>query len=182
MNIEHIWQAYQSSLKAFLLKNVANPADVDDLLQDILIKSYQNLSKLKDSNKVKPWLFQIAQHSIIDFYRKNANKRDAFVDELTDMAIESESHLMSELSQCVLPFINALPEQEAQLLTAIDIEGIAQKQYAAEQGINYSTLKSQVQKSRQQLHQLFNNCCHFEIDNKGQLIDYQSKQRGCHNC
>lgn len=45
MNAEAIWQEYQMSLKAFLHKNVANPDDVDDLLQDILLKSYQNLHR-----------------------------------------------------------------------------------------------------------------------------------------
>ncbi|MCJ8272648.1 MAG: RNA polymerase sigma factor SigZ, partial [Psychrosphaera sp.] len=76
MNLETLWLAYQSNLKAFLHKNVSNPNDVEDLLQEILIKTHQNLGQLKDSKKVKSWLFQIANHTIIDFYRKRGNAQD----------------------------------------------------------------------------------------------------------
>jgi RNA polymerase sigma-70 factor (ECF subfamily) len=54
MTIEKIWSEYRLSLKAFLHSKVSNDSDVDDLLQDILIKSYENLGKLKSGDKIKP--------------------------------------------------------------------------------------------------------------------------------
>ncbi|WP_201778207.1 sigma factor [Thalassomonas viridans] len=53
MTIEPIWQAYKNQLKAFLHANISNPADVDDLLQEILLKSYLNLQTIKDSASIK---------------------------------------------------------------------------------------------------------------------------------
>lgn len=47
LKVEDIWAEYQSSLKAFLYKNVSNHADVDDLLQEILLITYQNLKRVK---------------------------------------------------------------------------------------------------------------------------------------
>ena len=47
MNIEQVWASYKASLKAFLHSCVANPDDVDDLLQEILIKVHQHLPELR---------------------------------------------------------------------------------------------------------------------------------------
>ena len=38
MNIEEVWLEYQHALTRFLKKKVANSADVEDLMQEILLK------------------------------------------------------------------------------------------------------------------------------------------------
>jgi len=180
MNVETIWEEYQSNLKAFLYKNINNQADVDDLLQEILIKTYQNLHKVNDAKKVKSWLFQIANNSIIDFYRKSGKDKALKDNEL--WYNEPQEDVYQQMSQCVMPFINGLNEADKALLTAIEIEGLSQKAYAEKMGVKYSTLKSQVQKSRSQLYALFNQCCHLSLDKKGNLIDIESKTKSCNNC
>lgn len=180
MNAEAIWQEYQTSLKAFLHKNVANPDDVDDLLQDILLKSYQNLHRVNDTKKVKSWLFQIANNTIIDFYRKRSNNRK-LESEVVWHSPDTES-ILQQLSVCAVPFINALPKFEAELLTAIEINGVPQKEYAQQHGINYSTLKSRVQKSRKLLFNLYNDCCDLSLDAQGNVVDFQKKSINCKPC
>ncbi|WP_305830881.1 RNA polymerase sigma factor SigZ [Photobacterium leiognathi] len=176
MNIEQIWSAYQSKLKGYLHNNIANPDDVDDLLQDILIKTHHKLPTLNDESKIKSWLFQIARNTIIDFYRRQQVEREHQDSQENSLwNEEQEQSILQQLSECMSPFINALPEAEAQLLTAIEINGMSQKDYAEQTGIKYSTLKSQVQKSRKSLHQLFNTCCTFSVDSQGNLMDYQPK-------
>ncbi len=64
---EQVWQDYQSNLRAFLKSRVDSPDNIEDLLQDILIKVHRNVSGLKSRDKLKPWLFQIANNTIMDF-------------------------------------------------------------------------------------------------------------------
>jgi len=122
----------------------------------------------------------VANNAIIDFYRKRARARDIDASDLWYSV--DDASIEEELSQCVEPFIKALPEDTAQLITAIDLEGQSQKEYAAEHGISYSTLKSRVQKGRTQLRALFDNCCQFKLDKSGNLIDYDPKSRDCGDC
>ncbi|WP_085300062.1 RNA polymerase sigma factor SigZ [Cognaticolwellia mytili] len=180
MNVESVWREYQASLKRFLHKNVANPDDVDDLLQDILLKSYQNLNHVNDIKKVKSWLFQIANNTIIDFYRKRS-KHHQLENEVLWYSEQDES-ILQQLASCAVPFINALPKFESELLTAIEINGVSQKEYAQQHGIKYSTLKSRVQKSRKLLFGLYNNCCELSLDEHGNLIDFQEKSTYCKPC
>ena len=180
MKIEKVWGEYQVALKRFLLAKVSNEADVDDLLQEVLIKSYNNLHTIKDNGNVKSWLFQVANNTIIDFYRKN--KRIKTLEEHGNWYAEEDSPTTSLLSDCILPFINELPEEQASLLKAVDIDNKSQKAYAEELGISYSTLKSRVQKSRHSLKGIFDGCCHFSIDKRGNLYDFEEKPSGHNPC
>ena len=180
MNIEEIWQEYRSALKRFLHSKVSNEMDVEDLLQDILIKTYSNLHTVKDHKSIKSWLFQIANHVIIDFYRKKGRNQELSPAEL--WMIDKPDEVKDELSDCVAPFIQGLPKEHSELLSAIDLQGKSQKEYAVELGISYSTLKSRVQKSRTLLKKVFDDCCHFKIDKNGSIYDYSQKSEQCGNC
>ena len=180
MTLEAIWQEYRSSLKAFLCSKISNAADVDDLLQEILIKTHQNLTKVRAEESIKSWLFQIANHSIIDFYRRNKTFSELNQEEAVSETVwlkAQERDIKQELSICIEPFIQALDERDGELLTAIDINGESQREYAESLGISYSTLKSRVQKARAQLRSLFDNCCQMQLDRQGNLMEYQSQKR-----
>ena len=180
MNLESIWQEYSTSLRGFLYSRVSNDADVEDLLQEVLIKTHQNLDTVKSSEKIKPWLFQLANNTIIDFYRKKGRARDVSASDLW----YAENHVVveQELAQCVEPFIRALPKKSADLLLAIDIEGQSQKDYAEKAGISYSTLKSQVQRGRAKLRTLIDDCCSLTLDRHGNVVEFQAKSGGCESC
>ncbi len=47
MNIEFVWKEYQAAIRAFLHSRVSDADDVDDLLQDILIKPTKTCMRLK---------------------------------------------------------------------------------------------------------------------------------------
>lgn len=180
MNLEEIWAEYRSALKAFLHSKISNTADVDDVLQDILIKTHKNLSTIRDQQSIKSWLFQTANHTIIDFYRRKGKAKELTENDL--WFSEEDDDVKTELSHCIDPFIHSLPEESAALLNAIDIEGESQKEYAKAEGISYSTLKSRVQKARTDLRGLFDNCCNMELDARGNLMDYEQRKDTCNGC
>ncbi|CAH6781921.1 RNA polymerase sigma factor SigZ [Vibrio chagasii] len=186
LDLEQVWAEYQQTLKAFLHSKVSNSADVDDLLQEILIKTFQNLHKVQDASSVKSWLFQLANNTIIDFYRKHARQqRDSKIDadDLWFADLDHNEEFKQNLSLCIEPFIQALPEQSAALLLAVDIKGQSQKEIADAQNISYSTVKSRVQKSRGDLKNLFEQCCNLSLDKQGNVIDCDLKpESGCGNC
>lgn len=190
MNIETVWQQYSSVLKAFLLSKISSPDEAEDLLQEILIKTHQNIHTLQDQQSIKPWLFQIANRTIIDYYRKQAAASNNVQAEdlwYGDLESSESNQVQAELSQCIEPFIAALPDTSASLLDAIDLKGVSQKELAKELDVSYSTLKSRVQKARKELKDLFDDCCHLELDKSGTPIDYIPKkplqyQPNCKKC
>lgn len=180
MQIEEIWPNYRARIKAFLHSKVANPADVDDLLQEISIKVFTGLPTLSDPTKLQSWLFQTADRTIIDFYRKNARAKTVDPEDLWYSS--DDPGIRQELENCVEPFIRGLPAETAKLLMDIDINGVSQKEYAKAHGLSYSTLKSRVQKGRDDLRKAFDDCCNWTIDTRGNIAQYHLKSDNCKKC
>ncbi|MCV0425944.1 MAG: RNA polymerase sigma factor SigZ [Roseibium sp.] len=179
-DLESIWADYRSSLGAFLSAKISNPADVDELLQEILLKTHRNIGTLGKGESLKAWLFQIANNTAIDFYRKKGKARTLKPEDL--WYFDSGENKPHDLDRCIGPFIDALPEETGALLRKVELEGVSQKKYAEDQGISYSTLKSRVQKARTQLREVFENCCHFTLDTQGNIVDYRQKTGKCGKC
>lgn len=168
MDLEAIWRDYRASLTNFLRTKISDPLDVEDVLQDILIKTHANLGSVKTESSVKSWLFQVARNATIDFYRRERkplpNAEDLWYN-------EDEPDILNGLTDCLKPFIDRLPEQEAHILTAIELKGVSQKDYAEQSGVPYSTLKSRLKKSRTLLRHLYEECCTFSLDAQGNVMD-----------
>ena len=179
MNIEIIWQEYRALLKGYLASKVANPDDAEDLLQNILIKVHKNLPNLTDNAKIKPWLMQITKNTIIDFYRWQGKTRELTVE---DLWYEDADITENELSACIQPFINCLPDKYKDVLTEVDIQGRTQKDFANDHNLAYSTLKSRVQTGRNKLKSLFEQCCEFELDGRGNAIGCSDVKSECAKC
>lgn len=45
--------------------------DAEDLTQDIFIKAYQHISRIRETDRFRSWLFSIALNRVRDFHRKN---------------------------------------------------------------------------------------------------------------
>ena len=68
MDIKQIWQEYKHQLQRFLRSRVSNAGDAEDLLQEILIKTHQQLHTVQDPEKLRAWLFQVTRNAVIDYY------------------------------------------------------------------------------------------------------------------
>tara|TARA_B110001452_G_C15115446_1_gene388818 strand:+ start:33 stop:575 length:543 start_codon:yes stop_codon:yes gene_type:complete len=180
MNIEQIWQEYKHQLERFLRSKINNPSDVEELLQDILLKTHRHLATIEHQSSLKSWLFTLANNAIIDFYRKQKHFDE--LDESTEILSEADADIKKALSPCLAPFINALDQESAQLLNDVELTDISQKDYANNQRIAYSTLKSRIQKSRGELRKLFEQCCTFELDSNGNIIEFIEKSNDCNKC
>lgn len=101
IDIEQVWGEYRSGLKSFLHSRISNDAEVDDLLQEVLIKVHNNLYSVKSEESIKSWLYQIANHAIVDFYRKNSKLYNLQPDDL--WYGEADTNTLHELEKCI-PF------------------------------------------------------------------------------
>lgn len=180
LDAQSLWAKYHQRLRRFLLSRVNNEADAEDLLQEILIKVHSNLPDLKQQGSAKAWLFQIANRTIIDFYR-SGRARELPEDEMLwhERPVED---LKRDLERCIEPFFANLPEAMSELLVAVDLNGEPQIQVAERLGLSYSTLKSRVQKARAMLRREFELCCSFSVNSSGNLVDYDPRSSQCRDC
>ena len=171
---EHAWEAFAEPLHAFLRRRVSDEHTAEDLLQEVFLKIHTQIGTLREEEKLAPWVYQIARHALIDFYRRQRFDEtlaaaEAIVEEQIDL---EDEEMRASLAASVLAMVRCLPapQQEAILLT--DYQGLSQKELASRLGLSFSGAKSRVQRAREQLKRLFLACCHVAFDQFGRAIDY----------
>lgn len=181
MNSEKIWQDYRHRLLAFIRSHLRHPQDAEDILQEVFVKTLQNLHQLDKPENLQAWLYQITRNTIADHYRQLKPTEPPFDFEQIE-APEVDSDLYQQLSDCIQPFVGELPEKYAKAIKACDLEGRKQKDYALDNDLSHSAVKSQVQRGRELLTKKLQACCEFEINHRNELMDYRSKSKTCTQC
>ncbi|MBI3812087.1 MAG: RNA polymerase sigma factor SigZ [Nitrospirae bacterium] len=180
MNIEKLWKEYHAVLRRFILRRIGEESAVEDLLQDIFVKVHTKIDTLKDSRRIRSWLYQITRNTIIDYYR--SHKRMEELPEGLSDSEKDEGRAMKELAGCVRPMIEKLSEPYREAVILSELQGLAQKDIAVKQGISLPGAKSRVQRGRQKLKELMLECCHYEFDRRGRVYDYERKKDHCNAC
>ncbi len=78
--------------------------------------------------------------------------------------------------------IENLPPTYRAALKLSEIDGLKQKQIAAELGLSLSGAKSRVQRGRALVGDMLTDCCRFERDHRGVMTDYTPQNYDCPNC
>ena len=181
-NTKIIWQRFSDGLKLFILKRVKDEHDAEDILQDVFAKIHGNLPSLKGQEKVGAWVYQIARNTIIDYYRRRYRTVD--ISEIPEIISEEapDEETGDEVVLCLKPMIDDLPERYRQAITLTEYDGLSQMELSEQLGISISGAKSRVQRARSRLKDSLLQCCHFEFDRRGQIIDYEIKEQACLYC
>jgi RNA polymerase sigma-70 factor (ECF subfamily) len=176
-----IWEEFSQTLLDFIHKRVNDPADAEDILQDVFVKIHTRIDTLQDGNRLVSWLYQITRNTIIDFYRTRRPALD-LPETLAIYPEPVESEPEAELAAGLRDFMGVLPDpyREAVLLT--DLEGLKQSELADRLGLSLSGAKSRVQRGRQMLREAFLECCHFEFDRRGHVLEYIDRSDCCPAC
>lgn len=177
-----IWEEFSQSLYRFIRARVSDPDDADDILQDVFLKIHTHIDSLQGDDRLASWLYQVTRNTIIDHYRA---KRP--VDELPEtLAVDPlpiESDAESELAAGLREFMVAsLPDIYSQALVLTEIEGLKQAELAERMSISLSGAKSRVQRGRDALYQALMECCHFEFDRRGGVVNYTPRPDCCASC
>ena len=190
---QNIWIEVQSGLRAFIAKRIANEAEVDDIVQDVWLKMQRGLDGLKDQRRLISWIYQIARHAIIDHYRAPGRRREMPAGLAADLeayqssstmtaASEDSSQLRTELAGCLRLMIERLSGEYRQAVILIDLEGLTQREAAAQLGLSLSGMKSRVQRGRRQLKGMLEVCCTIELDRRRGLVDYDVRNQQDNSC
>lgn len=179
-NVELLWDQYGRRLRAFIRSRVGNDEEAEDILQEVFIRILRHQCCQPEWHKPESWIYQIARNLIIDFYR-----RRRVVGDIPE-TLPAEFSLPEEDPEAVLALslketINELPELYRQALLLTEYQGLSQKQLAERLGISLSGAKSRVQRAREKLRTMLLNCCHFELDRRGRIIDYYRRCCCCLN-
>lgn len=145
----------RSRLRNFIRRRVADPRDVEDILQDVFSELVEANRMLMPIDHVTGWLFQVARNRITDLFRKM--RPESFADVTSGSSDEElrfeellpspdagpealyvRSVLLDELQSA----IDELPAEQRAVFVAHEFEGRSFKEISGETGVGVNTLLS----------------------------------------
>ncbi len=158
--ISEIVAAERSRLRNFIRRRVPDPADAEDILQEVFYKLVEANRLLMPIDHVTGWLFRVARNRITDLFRKQKPETfsDAVVEDEDGELLGIEDLLPSPIDRFgagpealyvrrvlldeLELALDELPEEQREVFIAHELEGRSFKELSAESGVNVNTLLS----------------------------------------
>jgi RNA polymerase sigma-70 factor, ECF subfamily len=175
---ELIFHELAVDLKKFIGRRVPNWADAEDVLQETLLKIHRSIGCLAPDSNLYAWVYRVTRNTIIDYHRKQPKANLMNSIPLSEDLVQQQPtrDVLGEIAPCLRPMLEYLPEKYKEALTLSDLEGLTQAELAIRLRLSLPGAKSRVQRARQQLKALLMECCKFEYDCTGKVVDYQCKK------
>jgi RNA polymerase sigma-70 factor (ECF subfamily) len=172
------WNEIERRLRPYVARRVASAADVDDVLQEVFVRMHRGLAGLRDGERFGGWVYRIAEHVIVDSARARAREpfvRLPEVPERPDDDKDDASELEADLGACISLFVARLPSPYREAITLTELEGLTQKDAAEMLGVSLSGMKSRVQRGREKIREMFEECCRISVDCRGRIVECEAR-------
>ena len=130
--LQYLIQRYEKKLFYYLKRLLSiDDHSCEDLLQEIFIKTYQNLNNFDTSLKFSSWIYRISRNEAIDYYRKYRNQKEGSLHDedgkdLTDYIPDScdlhAEFTKKEISKAVSETLSLLPLKYKDVLVLYYLE------------------------------------------------------------
>ncbi|MBI3447883.1 MAG: sigma-70 family RNA polymerase sigma factor [Acidobacteria bacterium] len=134
----------QSRLRRFIRRRVADPRDVEDILQDVFHELVEANRLLMPIEHLTGWLFRVARNRITDLWRRPMQESLGDIEELLPSpdagpdALYARGVLLAEIEAA----LDELPDEQREAFVAHELQGLSFKEMAAETGVSVNTLLS----------------------------------------
>jgi len=141
---------YLKQIYNFVYRNVGSQADAEDITQEAFVKVWKNLKKFDQKKNFKPWLFQIAKNTSIDFLRKKKSipfsrfENDKGQNVLTENLSAPLPNLTETISdrETIATAMSDLSKKEQNVISLRNKEGMSFKEISGVLKESINTVKS----------------------------------------
>lgn len=109
--------AKRPALFAYVRRIVQDAEIAEDVTQEAILRAYRSISRLKEYNRLVPWLYRIATNVCLHHFRKNKRTREEaqvseFVHDLRDENAPRLDKVMecAEMGECVQRYFKELSD------------------------------------------------------------------------
>jgi RNA polymerase sigma factor (sigma-70 family) len=100
---------YSTQLFSYIYHMLRDYDQTCDILQEVMLKLYLSLAKLRTDEPLKPWLYMVARNRCLDLIRQQTRRRTIHFSEFEAAGDEDEAPLLLNI-----PDSSALPEDVAE--------------------------------------------------------------------
>lgn len=183
---EQLALTYQTPIYNLCLRMTGNPEDAADLTQEAFIKAWKNLGGFQFESAFSTWLYRLASNTCLDHLRSvkrrpqvslTAEDSDGETQtmDFPDPAPSPEAAvIVKEEQELLARAMDALDEQQRQILTLRAVNELSYAEIAELLGIKEGTVKSRLARTRDALRKIL-----LERGNKDAVFASKTQKGGC---
>lgn len=167
---QDLYRLHYPSLCRFAFKYVSNTDLAEDLVQDSLMKVWEQRARLLEIDNLKSYLFLMVKNACLNHFEHQkvvAKHADAVVAEINilslledNTAFENETPNLEDL---VMQAIEQLPKQSGEVFKMKYVEGMRTKEIAEQTNLSPRTVETHVYNALKSLRAMFKDFNPFVI-------------------
>jgi len=152
---------YEDKMRRYAKKFLADKEDVEDIIQEVFIKTYRNIQGFDVKRKFSPWLYRIAHNELVNTLK---NKKrilplfdlDVFLPHsLKDNSLEKEIE-KNDIKEVIDECLNLLELKYREPVILYYLEGLNYKEIADIMQIPVSTVGVRIKRAKEMLKIIYN--------------------------
>jgi len=146
--LDELYNYYYPRLYAFAKKFLKVEDDINDILQEVFIKIWENRKNIKNVETFNAYIFTITKNAVVSYFREKT-KLIAFESRVREMAT-AEGYLTEntaeykDIKEKVDQLIEQLPQKRQQIFKLSREQGLSNKEIASEMGISVKTVEDHI--------------------------------------
>jgi len=153
--LEELFNYYYPRLFNFSKSILKIEVGIDDILQEVFVKIWQNRKNITSSATFNSFIFTITKNLLLNELRRQL-KSENLKDEVKKLSVSPEYSLSeqieyNELETKVNQFVNELPERQKEIFILSRNEGLSHKEIAEKLGIKTKTVEYHISLSIKEL-------------------------------
>ena len=151
MNFEEIYKGYSPKVFRLCMGYTNDEAAAKDLLQEIFLIVWQQLSKFRGEASVGTWIFRIASNFCLRQLQKDKRiPRAPMPAEFPEMNQSDNQEQLRFLYECIA----ALPETD-RIVISLELEDLPQTEIAQITGLSPANVRVRIRRIKEKLTQKF---------------------------
>ena len=178
MNIDSIFEQYNTYVYNFALKLSCHPTLAEDLTQETFIKAWENLSSLNEPHAIKAWLRKICLNEFLMYNRKSKLSTMLSVDDISSLEQDGKmfntttpptpeeevivaENIKALQNGCFLAMVRRLTLHQRLAFSLVDMFGLSLKETAEIINVSEKATKGLLYRARMNLDAFFHNHCNL---------------------
>lgn len=160
-SMEEVYDQYFSVVYNYVYYKLLNRENTEDIVSQVFMKAMQHLDRFDPAKaSMKTWLMRIAEHAVIDFYRRQKpqisySQEENGLENMLHVDFEEEyNRILSPERKMVLDALRELPQRERMFIYYKYFLGITNREIAMRLGMNENTVSAIIARTRKKLKAL----------------------------
>jgi RNA polymerase sigma-70 factor, ECF subfamily len=145
---------YQNMVFSVSTRILGNPADAEDITQEVFIRAYERFKDLRNSSTVGGWLKTVATNLSINHLNRYRARWRFFSEQSEPIEIATEQEPESDRKAELELAIQKLPDAHRVPLVLFHFQEMSYDEIAAKLQISLAKLKSDIHRGRETLKRL----------------------------